>query len=373
VVSDLEASLEMNVEGRRVDTEMVLDVLVYAAATGGSIHSACETLIGSADDNTIRQYVNELITVENLDWLETAVNGILTMHVPRKVRRGRWDVAVDLHDQPYYGKTPSLLAMTCRGQAHDGTTHFFRIATLCLLAPGIRLTLAVRFVRPGESLPSVLEGLLERALPHVAGIRCLYADKGFASIEIFRLLERLNLSAIIACPIRGKNGGTRALCRASKSYTTTYTFGSAKGAYTARVSLVRVYHTHKPYEKAIEWRMFVQVNNTMTPDQIRANYRRRFGIESSYRCLNQARAYTTTQNAALRFFFLALALILLNTWILLRFAYCQVSRRGRLGRWIDESRFRLRSMTTFLRHALEEDYGLCTHIFSTCPPLHYDL
>jgi len=369
VVETLQESLGLSVEGRKVDTAMVLDVLVYAAATGMSIHGACEELTGSADDNTIREYVNESITVENLGDLEEAVNAMLTKQVPRKVRKGRWDVACDLHDQPFYGKSPGLRALACRGEARDGTTHFYRIATLCLLVDGIRLTLAMHFVRPGETLSGILEGLIERALPHLGGLLCMYLDKGFASIDVYHLLEDLKISAIISCPIRGKNGGTRALCTGGKSYATKYTFSnSGVGTYTAQLALVRVFHDNKPYEKCIEWRVFVQINNRMTLEEIRTNYRRRFGIESSYRCLNQVRANTTSRNPALRFFFLALALILVNTWILLRYRYCQVPRRGRLGRLIDEGRFRLMQMGTFIRHAIERRYGFDDYLVARCRP-----
>jgi hypothetical protein len=83
----LQESLGLSVEGRKVDTAMVLDVLVYAAVTGMSIHSACEELTGSADDNTIREYVNECITLENLGALEEAVNAMLTKGHSHNVRQ----------------------------------------------------------------------------------------------------------------------------------------------------------------------------------------------------------------------------------------------------------------------------------------------
>jgi putative transposase len=217
VASSLGKVLDPFAPGRIVDLPMVLDVLMYAAATRGSIHSACAALEGSADDNTVREYINDLVTVEQLGALEDAVNGALVTDLPRKVRRGRWEVACDAHDQPFYGRSPELMAMTCRGKAHDGTTRFFRIATACVLADGLRVTLAIKFVRPGETMPEVLEQLLERVKAHGVGIRRLFADKGFASIEVYRLLERHEISAIIACPIRGKSGGSRALCRGSKS------------------------------------------------------------------------------------------------------------------------------------------------------------
>ncbi|HUR53740.1 MAG TPA: hypothetical protein VMZ71_06395 [Gemmataceae bacterium] len=43
-------------------------------------------------------------------------------------------------------------------------------------------------------------------------------------------------------------------------------------------------------------------------------YRTRFGIETSYRQMNQLRVRTTTRNPALRLLFVAVALILRNLW-----------------------------------------------------------
>ncbi len=54
---------------------------------------------------------------------------------------------------------------------------------------------------------------------------------------------------------------------------------------------------------------------TGTPTDIRERYRLRFGIETSYRQMRQARIYTCTRNPLLRLFFLAVALILRNIWV----------------------------------------------------------
>jgi len=51
------------------------------------------------------------------------------------------------------------------------------------------------------------------------------------------------------------------------------------------------------------------------PTEIRERYRRRFGIETSYRQMRQARIYTCTRSPRLRLFFLAVALILRNIWV----------------------------------------------------------
>ena len=53
----------------------------------------------------------------------------------------------------------------------------------------------------------------------------------------------------------------------------------------------------------------------LLPTEIRELYRLRFGIETSFRQMRQARIYTCTRNPRLRLFFLAVALILRNLWV----------------------------------------------------------
>lgn len=48
---------------------------------------------------------------------------------------------------------------------------------------------------------------------------------------------------------------------------------------------------------------------------VRTTYRSRFGIETSYRQLHQARIRTSSRNPALRLLFVAVALILRNIWV----------------------------------------------------------
>jgi IS4 transposase len=52
-----------------------------------------------------------------------------------------------------------------------------------------------------------------------------------------------------------------------------------------------------------------------SPTDLRERYRKRFGIETSFRQMRQARIYTCVRNPRLRLFFLAIALILRNMWV----------------------------------------------------------
>jgi hypothetical protein len=63
-------------------------------------------------------------------------------------------------------------------------------------------------------------------------------------------------------------------------------------------------------------------------DWVYQTYRRRFGIETSYRQLNEARIKTTTRDPALRLLFVAIALILRNVWVWVHRQLLATPRRG---------------------------------------------
>ena len=84
----------------------------------------------------------------------------------------------------------------------------------------------------------------------------LYLDKGFAATAIITYLTTQQQPAIIANPIRGKEGGTRALCRGRSSYTTTYTFTDGTQATMAmKASLV----PDKTGQRRRKWLAFIVI------------------------------------------------------------------------------------------------------------------
>ncbi len=213
-----------------------------------------------------------------------------------------------------------------------------------------------------------LLGLLRRCrLP----ISCLYLDKRFASVAVIEYLQRHNQPSLIACTIRGKQGGTRALCKGKKSYCTDYTFGTGKEKECeARVAVCRVFTTRKRTgrkEPTANWLLFVQTGLNWTAKRCRKLYRKRFGIETSYRMGNRLLGWTTSPNAAYRFVLIGLGFILLNVWVHLCWLYTQVARRG--GRYLAREMFRQERFIKFLIRALERIYGCITVITAPSVPL----
>ena len=99
--------------------------------------------------------------------------------------------------------------------------------------------------------------------------------------------------------------------------------------------------------------------------EIRKLYRRRFGIESSYRLLEQVRGRTTGHNPALRFLWMGLALLIGNIWIALHWMYLLQRHRGRYR--ILRKNFILDRMAQFLRRAVENIYGVISSVEPISP------
>jgi putative transposase len=290
----------------------------------------------------------------------------LRCDLPRKLRRSPVELAIDTHDQPFYGKSTALRELACRGKARAGTTHFFRLARAYIMQSGLRITLAVMFVLPGHDMKDVLSLLMHRVRALDLKISRLWLDRGFASVTVFEYLRDQRLNAVVACQPLGKNGGTRGLCRGRCSYTTQHDFQRA-GYGSCRVT-VSVVNCRNASDKLV-WMVFAQFGKRLEPHVVRQRYRLRFGIESSYRQLRQVRIKTNSRNPALRFIYMALALLLVNLWCLLRFRYCQRPRRGCKGRPVDTRRFKLRHLALFLRLAIELHRGVRAFIHATALPL----
>jgi hypothetical protein len=146
----LKKHLPIEAEGYLCKTDMILDVLVKASAECSSLEATCADLERVADSNTIREYINKALPLDGLRKQEEQVNQALAGSIPETMVRTGIEIAIDFHDEPFYGKQENIRAVTCGGQAKKGMSHFVRIATAYVIWRQVRLTLAVHYVLPDE-------------------------------------------------------------------------------------------------------------------------------------------------------------------------------------------------------------------------------
>lgn len=157
-----QSHLPFRADGYKCTTEMVYDVLLKAAMKEMSIEAACQDLGDVVDGNTIRAVLNEALDIDQIRVYEQMLNESYAFALPRQIRTKKVEAAIDFHGEPFYGKNEELRAVACRNKATQGTTRFITTASAYVVYHQLRITLAVTFVLPEDSVLDVVKRLIER-------------------------------------------------------------------------------------------------------------------------------------------------------------------------------------------------------------------
>lgn len=358
--------LPLEADGYACTTEQLVDVLLAVSAQKETIEQVCADLQIKVGAETVRGYFNQQLKVENLFELQESVNLALQTSLSSDLKGQKLEVAIDFHDQPFYGKSEQAEGLWVGAEAKNGTTKVYRVATLYVIKNGHRLTLAIKFVLPPDSAKEIVEYLLKQFNRLEIKAKCLYLDRGFGAIEIARYLKEIKQTAIVACPIRGKTGGLKALCAGRKSYRTKHIFKSAKhGLEETEMVMFKAFTTTTKKGRKVrkaKWLAYILVNcdEQLSAKKVKEKYRKRFGIEASYRCAKKVRGWTTSANAAYRFILMGMSFLLTNIWHELQEKWTRLAQVGRRS-W-NWKKFRLKRFVNFLRKAIENLYGMISKI-----------
>jgi hypothetical protein len=319
-----------------IDSRALLRVLVCAAAARLSVHQAGDQFERAPSGPPVLGTLASQFRA--LDALEGHLNALLVKLIPKGLgKRGR-RVAIDLVALPYHGTVDAAhQGEVCRSKAKGGTTHFFPYTTAYAVVRGRRSTLAMCRVRAKQRMDHVLRTLLARLVTLSIRLKLWLLDRGFYSVRVIQDLMTCALPFIMPAVKRGKPSttaggptGTYALAAKKHSHWTTYTLQGAKEGQVAFALAVVCHNTrgHRGRHQR-EALLYATWGVTHRPlSWIRATYRSRFGIESSYRQSHQARIRTSSRKPALRLLFMGVALVLRNVWVWLHAEVMAQPQRG---------------------------------------------
>jgi putative transposase len=363
---------------RSCPASTLLAILFTACSRLGSLFSACLHLRDAPSCETARKALLE--NLPDLVELERRINSALAACISAPLRRhlaGRkHKLAIDLHLKPYHGKPQADADEVVRGQAKSGTTHFHAYATAYLVLKGQRFTLALSYVRAGEKMPEVIKRLLRRCTQLKVKPELVLLDRGFWSVGVIRYLEAARYPFLMPVIARGKKAdkpggpsGTTAFQYWQKGGWSEYTLKeSGKKGKTARVKIgVHVRYRKGRRDKHGKERL-VYAYWGWEPSELRQmsqTYRGRFGIETSYRQLNEAKAKTCSRSPSVRLFLVGLALLLRNVWVYLHHEVLSTPRRGK--RRYNWERLRFRALLAMLQLEAERAFGVTDHAFAERP------
>ena len=325
----LGAALKLEYQGYTCNGAVLLQILLIAACRVVSIFAACRDLADAPSDDTVFDALRA--TLPGIAELEKRLNRALCTELPKALTRRSRKIAIDLTLIPYHGQPAFDEKEIYRSKPKSGTSHFHAYATAVVVHKGYRFTLALTYVQRGEALKDVLQRLIRLVRQQGVKIKYVLLDKEFCSVEVMQYLKRANYGFIIAAPVRGRKkkkknepvSGLRALRKKKNGYYS-HTFTRQEKGESKRVTVTicvagKSYRHKKTGKKKYKKLLYAIWKVRRTPREIREEYRKRFGVETSYRQMNEARIKTCTRDPRLRLLFVGVALVLRNVWVWLHF------------------------------------------------------
>ena len=350
--------------GPKCTASVLWAVLFWAAARISSLAAACAALRAAPSDTAAHDAL--LATLPAIAELQRRLNRALQGDLPKALRRRRQPLAIDLKLVPYHGEPLRDADEVYRSQARDGTSHFHAYATAYVTRHGQRFTVALTRVTKGQPLQQVIRALLRQAARAGVRPRYLLLDRGFCSVRVVRYLQRARYPFLMPLVLRGRKAdhprgpsASRVFAAWKRSGWSRYTMTS--GTKERATVNVCVKCRNRSGERGKHGReaLVYAYGGGLVPGSyqwVKDTYRQRFGIEASYRQLEQARIRTSTRDPLLRLLYVGVALILRNVWAWLHWEVLSRPRRG--GRRIDLGQLTFRGMLLWLQHYAEEWLGL---------------
>jgi len=166
--------------------------------------------------------------------VQLALNQMLKDKVIETLPLRALTFAIDSVFIPFYGKEEN------EGDTIKCKVGDYQVLCLCLhLCDRNKCyTLAVKYIRKGESSKYTIDFLLDEVEQPGFKIKELYLDREFFTVEVMKYLHEKQLPFTMPCVLRGRCGGIRILFVGRKSYSTRYTMH---------------YKDVKPHSKPISW------------------------------------------------------------------------------------------------------------------------
>lgn len=349
---------------RKCTSGMILSVLLFAASRMRSIHDACGRLQGAPSDEMLRQAL--LASLPSQAELESRLNAALGDRLPKrffKSRRGL-RIAIDFTLIPYHGQPSCSQREIRRGQPKQGTTHFHAYATAYVAHHGQRYTLAMTYVFGDENIKDVVRRLLGQVRILGVKVRFLLIDKEFFNAEVIRYLQAARCPFLMPAFPRGrkprvpKPGSLHEMASRKKSGRGRYSWTGTCGLRaTVNIAIVCRNYRGKRGRYGRRTSLYAYWGlRAGSPRWVYETYRKRFGIESSYRQLNTCRIRTSTRQPRLRMLFVGLALILRNVWAWCHFNWLSI--RSGPGITLDLELLPLAELLLWLQQQVILELGL---------------
>ena len=333
VLEPLTSHITIKVNGS-LTSEDIIRTVVSLAVDKNSVHSVSKQYSAVACETSLRYHLKKL----NMDELIRSNEKILLQNPLKTLKTGKcYEFAVDLTNDPYYGKTDlSNEKYVIRSQAKKSTNSFYSYISLYITNKNERFTVSVLPVEKDKTMVEYLSYFIDLIKRLNFKIKVLCLDRGFYSIDVFEFLQNNNVPHIVPVIKRGKQ--IKKILNGNKARREQYVMKNSKKKILLDIVIDVKYLKGKRGKKGLETLGFVVFGVKWSPRKVSTVYRRRFAIESSYRMRNVVKPKTSSKNADIRYFYTLISFLLKNIWLYLQKKHFTIVKRG--PQVVDEDKFR---------------------------------
>ena len=230
------------------------------------------------------------------------------------------NVAVDEHDEPYYGKDNRYL-INAPFHKFRGTDRAYRFASLESVKNGERFTLSVMKKDPLDGIDNAMEvdGLLRHAISLGVSIGMVLMDRGYLDTGVMRKVEALNLEYII--PAKDNPKVLRFKEMEMKHCDSGFSFLVIRDTVSSGPESIETNFVHVIYypdRKRHDFSFYTNMDvNEKNVRELAETYRQRWGIENGYLEKKEVKERTHSPDMGVRYFLFFLSALLYNMWMLI--------------------------------------------------------
>lgn len=303
------------------DQPEFLDLLTHISLTGAFANSGAKTRQLRDGDSASLRSDRRSGLAKQLGWqlrtldraqiqsqFDAVFDQIRSLATQARLFSGKVSLAIDEHDWLFYGDAET--EMVTHTNPDRGTDLAFTFLTACVVSRECRLTVSVVPLGPDTDIGQAIIQLLG-PLTDWLDIHRVYLDRGFYEVRVLQALEAVDLDYVV----RARQFPSLAEGPVATTVEEDYEMGGSRPPYeTVTLTRVAVPHAHTP-AKQTYFVTNVDVTES-TASGLADQYRRRWGIETSYRVIGDFLAKTTSKSYSVRLFYFLFAVTLYNLWVL---------------------------------------------------------
>ncbi|TYT61760.1 transposase [Natrialba swarupiae] len=312
---------------------------IEAESTMGIEQQAAETGCKSYGDLTPREsgapaadthlhYIKQLSQSDILEMMDETTDLILSRAKDHFEFDRCVTVAIDITYIAYYGDERNELVL---GSPSDEKYKWcYQFAAISIVGDNTKFFLAMRPVRENVPRGEIVRELISEANQYV-NVQTVYADREFATTDVVQSLEDFGVEYVI--PVPRNQRIKRAIDRMNNYIEVRHEYGfygsTVDGPTNDRVETTLVLLPSKRDEDGKELKAIPFYTNKdisdetardrRATDRVLNRYRKRWGIETSFKSVKQFLPWTTSNEHVVRMFHFAFAMILYNMWRLVDF------------------------------------------------------